>query len=53
MVLAKPKVSNDNGHAYITPISGHGQSIPTKRHVHRTIGHTGHAQTSEHRHRTS
>ena len=27
--------------------------IPTNRPVHRTIGHTGHAQTSKHMHRTS
>ena len=47
------KISNDNGHAHRTSFSGHAQSIPTNRHSHRTIGHTGHAQTSEHVHRTS
>ena len=44
---------NDNGHEHSTPISGHVQSIPTNRHLHRTIGHTGNAQTSEHVHGTS
>ena len=31
----------------------HAQSIPTNRHVHRTIGHIGYAQSSEHANRTS
>ena len=47
------KISNDNGHAHRTSFSGHAQSIPTNRHVHRTIRHTWHAQTSEQAHRTS
>ena len=47
------KISNDTGHVHRTSLSGHVQSIPTKRHVYRTIGHTGHAQTSEYAHRTS
>ena len=46
------KINHDNGHAHRTSFSGHAQSIPTNRQVHRTIGHTGHAQTSEHVHRT-
>ena len=40
------KVSNDNRHAHRTSFSGHVQSIQNNRHVHGTIGHTGHAQTS-------
>ena len=40
------KINNDNGHVH----SGHAQSIPTNRHMHRTIGHTGHALNSEHAH---
>ena len=47
------KICNENGHAHRTSFSGHDQSIPTKSHLVRTIGHTGHAQTSEHAHRTS
>ena len=47
------KVRNANGHAHRTAFTGLAQSIPTNRHVHRTIGHTGHARTSEHVHRTS
>ena len=47
------KINNDNGHVHNTPFSGHAQSIPTNRHVHGTIGHTGHAQTSDHAHRSS
>ena len=47
------KVNNDNGHVHRTPFSGHAQSIPTNRHTHRTIGHTGHALNLEHVHRTS
>ena len=47
------KISNDNGHVQRTPFIGHAQSIPTNRHVHRTIGHTGHAQTFEHAYITS
>ena len=43
--------SNDDRHAHRTPISWHAQSIPTNRHALRIIGHTGHAQTSEHVHR--
>ena len=42
------KISNDNRHAHRTPFSGLAQSIPTKRHVHRTLGHIGLAQISEH-----
>ena len=44
--MIKLKIDNNNEHVHRTPISGHAQSIPTNRHVHRTIGHTGHAQTS-------
>ena len=40
-------------YAHRTYISGHVQSIPTSRHVHRTLGNTGHAMNSEHAHRTS
>ena len=47
------KISNDSGHMHRTSFSGHAQPIPTNRHVHRTIGHIGHAQTSKHLHRTS
>ena len=47
------KISNDNGHANRTFFSGHAQSIPTNKHVHRTLGHIWHAQNSEHVHRTS
>ena len=47
------KINNDNGHAHRTSLSGHAQSIPTYRHLHRTMGHTGHALNSEHAHRTS
>ena len=47
------KFSNDNGHVHRTSFSGNAQSIPTNRHVHRTIGHTGHAQTSGYAHGTS
>ena len=36
-----------------TSFSGHAQSIPTNNYLHRTIGHTGHAYTLEHTHRTS
>ena len=35
------------------PSVGMLKSIATNRHLHRTIGHTGHAQTLEHVHRTS
>ena len=42
------KVSNDNEHVHRTSFNVHAQSIPTNRHAHRTIGHIGHAQTSEH-----
>ena len=44
--------NNDTEHAHRTPFSGHAQSIPTNRHLHGTIGHTGHAQNSEHVHGT-
>ena len=37
------KINNDNRHAPRTSLSGHVQSIPTNRHLHRTIRHTGHA----------
>ena len=47
------RITNDNGQTYRTPISGHALSLPPNRHVHRTIEHPGHAQTSEHAHRTS
>ena len=47
------KINNDNGHAYRTSLSGHAQSIPTNRHLHRTLKHTGYALNSEHAHRTS
>ena len=47
------KINNDNRHAHRTSFSEHSQSIPTNRHVHRTIRHTGCAQMSEHVHRTS
>ena len=53
LITPELRISNDNGHAHRTPISGHAQSILTNRHAHRTIGHTEHAQTSEHGHRTS
>ena len=33
-----------NGHAHRTPISGHAQTLPPSRHVHRTVEHLGHAQ---------
>ena len=39
------KISNDNGLVHRTSFSGHVQSIPTNRHVHRTTEHTGNAQT--------
>ena len=42
------KISNDNGHAHRISFSGHAQSISPNRHVYRTIGHTRHAQISEH-----
>ena len=47
------KINNDNEHTHTTFLSGHAQSIPTNRHLHRTIGHTGHALNSENVHRTS
>ena len=47
------KINNDNGYAHRTGIIGHAQSIPTNRHLHTTLGHTGHALDSEHVHRTS
>ena len=46
------KLNNDNGHAHRTSLSGHAQSILTSSHLHRAIGHTGHALNSEHAHRT-
>ena len=42
------KINNDNRLAHRTSFSGHTQSIPTNRHMHSTLGHTGHAQNSEH-----
>ena len=30
------KINDDNGHAHRTSLSGHAQSIPTNRHLHRT-----------------
>ena len=50
------KINNDNGHAHSTPISGHAQTLPPNRHVHRTKEHPGHAwrtPPSEHVNRTS
>ena len=47
------KICNGNGHAHKTSFSACVQSIPIIRHTHRTIGHTGDAQTSELVHRTS
>ena len=47
------KISNANWHIYRTSFHRHAQSIPTNMHVHRTIGHIGHAQASEHLCRTS
>ena len=47
------KINNDNEHVHRTSLSGHAQSIPTNRHLHRTLGHIGHALNSEHVHRTS
>ena len=47
------KVSNDSGHVQRTCVTGHAQPIPINRHAHRTVWHIGHAQTSEHAHRTS
>ena len=47
------KINNANEHAHRTYISGHAQSILTNRHVHRTLGHTGHALNSEDAHGTS
>ena len=44
---------NDNGHVHSTSLSGHAQSIPTNRHIYRTLGHIRHALNSEHVHRTS
>ena len=41
-------ITNDNGHMHRISFSGHAQSMPTNRHVHRTKGHIGQAQTSEH-----
>ena len=46
-------IKNDNGHTYRASFSGHVQTIPANRHVHRTIRHTGHAQTSKHALRTN
>ena len=43
---------NDNGHPHRPSFSGHVQSIPTNRHSHRTIGHTGYALNSEHMYKT-
>ena len=42
------KVNTSNGHANITYSSGHAQSIPTIRYLHRILGNTGHALNSEH-----
>ena len=39
------RIINDNRHANRTSFSGHAQFIPINRHAHRTMGHTGHAQT--------
>ena len=47
------KINNDNGHVQRTSFSGNSQSIPTNRHLHRAIGHTGHTLNSDHGHRTS
>ena len=40
------KIDNDKGNVYRTSLSGHAQSIPANRHLHRTIGHNGHALNS-------
>ena len=40
-------INNENGHVHRASLSGHAQSIPTKRHLHRTIEH---ALNSEHMH---
>ena len=47
------KINNDNGHVHRTSFSGHAQSIPTNRHMHRTLGHAWQAMNLEHVHRTS
>ena len=47
------KISDDSRHTHRKSLSGHAQSIPTNRHLLRTIGYTGHALSSEHVHRTS
>ena len=47
------KINNDNGHVHDMSLSGHAQSIPTNRHLHRTLMHTGHALNSEYVHRAS
>ena len=31
------KINTDNGHAHRTSLNGHAPSIPTNRHLHRTI----------------
>ena len=47
------RINNDNGHAHRMSISGHALSLPSNRHLHRTMEHPGHAQTPKHAHRTS
>ena len=52
----KLRINKHNGHAHRTLISGHAQTLPPNRHLHRTIEHLGHAQRtppSEHMHRTA
>ena len=46
------KINNYNEHAHRTSFSGHTQFILTNRHVQGSIGHTEHAQSTEHVHRT-
>ena len=47
------RINKHNRHAHRTPISGHSQTLPSNKQVHRTIEHLGHAQRtppSEHVH---
>ena len=50
------RINYDKGHWHRTPITGHAQTLPPNRHVHRLIEHPGHAKRtppSQHVHRTS
>ena len=47
------KINNDNWYAHRTSLSGCALSIPTKRHLHRTIWHNGCPLNLEHVHRIS